>query len=177
LQRVREKNIRAIEFRGCNLGRNAVAVATFKNCLGAASFGAPKLHSFFGRNPTSTGANIMRTHSRSHTGTTITYTQTFADKTCHCCIGVNAARKPQNGHVVADDDATINRWIQANFQNNITRGRDRQLPIHGLWEFPTVDLNNPDPLAGLDDTPRPIFPLAVDDRGRNEYARNIVYSP
>lgn len=175
--KVQDKHIRAIEFRGCNLGRNQNSVAQFRAFFGAGSFGAPNLHSFFGLNPVGTGANLMRTHSRSHQGTTYTYSQTFGTKTCHCCIGVDGHQKPRNGHVVADDTATVDLWIQANFQAGTTLGRDRRLAVHGLWELPRIDLNNPDPLAGLNARPRPIFPLGQDAQGHNEYQQHIVYSP
>lgn len=177
MQTLQAKNIQAIEFRGCNLGRDLRSVKQFRNFFGASSFGAPDLHSFFGLNPVGTGDRIMGNHTSSHKGTTHTYTQRFADKTCHCCIGVNKQRKPVNGHIVADDEATVDKWIQANLQVKATKGRDRRLPVHGLWEIPTVDLDDPDPLAGLRDKPRPIFPLALDAQDRNEYERHIVYSP
>ncbi|HSM60596.1 MAG TPA: hypothetical protein VK849_07345, partial [Longimicrobiales bacterium] len=177
METVQEKSIRAIEFRGCNLGRNRESVTQFRGFFGTTSFGAPDLHSFFGRNPVGTGAGIMRGHAGSHQGTTHTYTQTFGDKRCHCCIGVDTRDKPVNGHIVADDSGTLDRWIQANFQANSTQGRGRQLAIHGLWKLPTVDLSDPDPTAGLFDRPRPIFPLQSDGQGHNEYAQHIVYSP
>ncbi|MDH3497678.1 MAG: hypothetical protein OER21_13030 [Gemmatimonadota bacterium] len=175
MQTLRGKNIRAIEFRGCNLGRNTNSVARFRAFFGTQSFGAPKLHSFFGLNPVGTGANLMRAHQRSHRGTTFTYSQTFAGKTCHCCIGVNDRRKPQNGHLVADDNTTVDAWIQANFDATATRGQERRLPIHGLWKFPDINLNDPDILGNLD--PRPIFPLARNARNQHEYRTHVVYSP
>jgi len=171
----RGKHIQAIEFRGCNLGKNANSVARFRSFFGAASFGAPNLHSFFGRNPVGTGASLMASHASSHQGTTYTYSQTFAGKTCHCCIGVNDERKPQNGHVVADDDATVDAWIQANFDSKATRGTDARLPIHGLWQFPDLNLNDPDILVNTD--PRPIFPLQRDAQNHNAYQAHVVYSP
>ena len=173
MQSIRSKNIQSIEFRGCNLGRNSNSVGRFRSFFGAASFGAPKLHSFFGLNPTGTGTNLMTSHTSSHQGTTLTYSQTLSGKTCHCCIGVNDQRKPQNGHIVADDDRTLDLWIQKNFDSTATRGQERQLPIHGLWKFPEIDLN--DPLANLD--PRPIFPLETNAQNQSEYKLHVVYSP
>jgi hypothetical protein len=175
MKTLQAKHIQAVEFRGCNLGRNVHSVAHFRSFFGAASFGAPNLHSFFGRDPVGTGANLMRTHAQSHQGTTYTYTQTFGGKTCHCCIGVNDKSKPQNGHIVADDLPTVDLWIQANLQAGATLGSARMLPIHGLWELPTIDLDHPDILA--DPKPRPIFPLATNAQGHNEYQQHIVYSP
>ena len=174
-QTLRDKNIKAIEFRGCNLGRDIRSVERFKDFFGAASFGAPNLHSFFGRNPTATGSGIMGSHASSHQGTTFTYSQTFSGKTCHCCIGVNAERKPRNGHVVAEDDGTLNAWIERNFQSGASRGQGSDLPIHGLWEIPQIDLDNPDIFANTD--PRPIFPLQTNSRGDNEYQAHVIYSP
>jgi hypothetical protein len=175
MRAVRAKNIQAIEFRGCNLGRNPNSVARFRAFFGAASFGAPNLHSFFGLDPVGTGANLMATHTSSHQGTTYTYDQTFAGKTCHCCIGVNDHHKPQNGHVVAEDSATLDAWIQANFDTRATLGSARRLPIHGLWQFPEINLDDPDILANTD--PRPIFPLQRDAQGHNQYRAHVVYSP
>lgn len=173
MKNVRAKKLQSIEFRGCNLGRDVNSVARFRKFFGAASFGAPKLHSFFGLNPTGTGSGLMGSHTGSHQDTTFTFSQTFSGKTCHCCIGVNDERKPRNGHVVADDDATLDLWIQKNFDSVATRGQDRDLPIHGLWKFPDIDLN--DPLASTD--PKPIFPLEVDSKGQSQYKFHVVYQP
>jgi hypothetical protein len=167
------KKIKVIEFRGCNLGRKANSVAEFRKFFGAQSFGAPNLHSFFGANPTGTGAHLMQNHVQSHDGTTFVYRFTIAQKTCICCIGVNDQRKPRNGHVIADDGATLESWIQQNLAANGTHERGN-LPVHGLWLFPPPDPN--DPLSILPD-PRPVFPLARDGNGDNEYQRHIVYSP
>lgn len=175
MRKLRDKNMQAIEFRGCNLGRNANSVARFRSFFGAASFGAPNLHSFFGLNPTSTANGIMTAHSSTHQGTTFTFTQSLSGRRCHCCIGVNSERKPQNGHVVADDAGTLDRWIQSNFDAAGSRGRQRMLPTHGLWKFPEIDLTNPDIFANTD--PRPIFPLEVNSKGQNEYKLHVVYSP
>lgn len=175
MQDVRAKNIQAIEFRGCNLGRNARSVGRFREFFGARSFGAPSLHSFFGRNPVSTAANVVASHASGHQGTTFTYSQTFSGKTCSCCIGVNDQRKPRNGHVIADDGATLDSWIQANFDPAGTLGQDRRLPIHGLWKFPELNLDDPDILANMD--PRPIFPLQRNAQNQNLYRAHVVYSP
>jgi hypothetical protein len=174
MQRVRAKDIQTIEFRGCNLGRNRQSVAAFRRFFGARSFGAPNLHSFFGLNPVGTGADVTRNHTASHQGTTHTYERTFdGGKRCLCCTGVDGHAKPQNGHIVADDDATLDRWIQENFQAGASRGRARRLPVHGLWRLPDIDPNDPLQMPN----PRPIFPLAVDGQNQNEYAQHVVYSP
>jgi hypothetical protein len=174
MKKLQALGITAIEFRGCNLGRNVSSVAEFRKFFGAASFGAPKLHSFFGTGPAKAGSDILKVHAKAHTDPTVTYTQMLGGKPCHCCIGLDEHRKPMNGHVVAEDLATIDKWIQANFSPTATLGSDSTLPTHGLWFFPPIDPN--DLFASLPD-PRPMFPLGVDAQGKNEYALNVVYSP
>ena len=51
MKKVRAKNFKLVEFRGCNLGRNVSSVDRFRRFFGAQTFGAPKLHSFFGTFP------------------------------------------------------------------------------------------------------------------------------
>lgn len=176
MTKVRAKSLGTIEFRGCNLGRNASSVTRFRTFLGCKVFGAPNLHSFFGKFPTGTGSTLMGNHTTTHNGTTFTFTQTLLSKTCHCCIGVNDHKKPQNGHMVADDAATLDGWIKANLDATGSMGKDKQMPIHGLWEFPKADPN--DPIA-QDPPPRPIFPLAIStdgaNKGKNEYALHVIY--
>jgi hypothetical protein len=174
MKRIHAMTLTTIEVRGCNLGRNVNSVAAFRKFFGAASFGAPKLHSFFGLGPAKSGDQIIKVHSKVHTDPTIVYTQTFSGKNCHCCIGLDEHRKPMNGHVVADDEATMNAWIQANFNQTATLGKDANLPTHGLWFFPPINTNDPIPIVP---DPRPMFPLQLDAQGNNEYALNVVYSP
>ncbi len=164
------KKIKVIEFRSCNLGRKSKSMAEFRKFFGAVRLGAPNLHSFYGDNPTGTGANLVN-HTRSHTGTTFEHSFTIAGKTCICCIGVNDQRKPVNGHVVANDSATLVSWIQQNLAANGTH-TSGNLPSHGLWLFPPPDPN--DPLMHFPD-PKPIFPLAG-GMANTEYGRHIIYS-
>ncbi len=176
MKKVRDKSLGTVEFRGCNLGRNLSSVTRFREFLGAKIFGAPNLHSFFGKFPTGTGANLMGSHDKSHNGTTETYTQTLAGHTCHCCIGLNTHRKPDNGHIVADDATTLDAWIKANFDANAALGTAKELAVHGLWEFRKADPNDP---AAVEPPPRPIFPLAVAsdgaNKGKNEYVLHVIY--
>jgi hypothetical protein len=176
MTKVRDKKLGTVEFRGCNLGRNASSVTRFRAFLGCKTFGAPNLHSFFGKFPTGTGSTLMGNHSTTHSGTTFTFTQTLLGKTCHCCIGINDQKKPQNGHIIADDATTLDGWIKANFDVTGAMGKDKQMPIHGLWEFPKSDPNDPLP---VDLPPRPIFPLTIAadgaNKGKNEYALHVVY--
>ncbi len=174
MKKIQAIGITTIEFRGCNLGRNSNSVSEFRKFFGAASFGAPKLHSFFGSGPAKFGPQIVAVHARAHQGTTITYTMSFGGKNCHCCIGINLERKPENGHVVADDAGTLDQWIQANFSANATLGTEQSLSIHGLWLIPPIDPND---IFAKTPEPRPIFPLAKDPQGVNEYALNMLYSP
>ncbi len=176
MSKVRDKKLGTVEFRGCNLGKNASSVSRFRSFLGAKTFGAPNLHSFFGKFPAKTGASIMSSHAQSHSSNTETYSSTLGGKICSCCIGLNDKKKPQDGHVVADDANTLDAWIKANLDASNSMGKDKDLPLHGLWEFRKGDPN--DPLA-VDPPPRPIFPLAVaadgPDKGKNEYALHVVY--
>ena len=173
-----KKQIKMVEFRGCNLGRDLESVKQFRSFFGAGNFGAPKLHSFFGSQPTGSGRGLMTSHTISHKGTTYTYTSDFNGKKCHCCFGLNARNKPKNGHVVADDESTIDRWIQANFSATATKGNAKKIAVHGLWFIPQVKIVNIDPTDIVDPPrPRPIFPLAKDAKGNNEYRMHMTYSP
>lgn len=178
MKKVRAKNLKLVEFRGCNLGRNVSSVDRFRRFFGAQTFGAPKLHSFFGTFPMKASSGIMSSHAASHQGTTFTYPQTFAGSTCNCCVGVNANRKPENGHLVAPDTTTLDAWIKANFDPTVSSGTDTTLPIHGLWEMRTAD---PTDIFAKDPDPRPLFPLNVAtdgaNKGQNEYKLNVVYKP
>jgi hypothetical protein len=176
MKSVRGKTLGTVEFRGCNLGRNASSVTRFRAFLGATTFGAPNLHSFFGKFPTGTGPNLMSNHAQSHNGETFVYPSSLGGKTCNCCIGVNDKKKPHNGHIIADDADTLDLWIKANFDASNSLGQAKELPIHGLWEFRKADPNDP---LGIDPPPRPIFPLAIAtdgaNKGKNEYALHVVY--
>jgi hypothetical protein len=178
MKQVRAKKLKLVEFRGCNLGRNLTSVARFRKFLGAQTFGAPKLHSFFGTFQMRASSGVMASHTTSHQGTTITYPMTFASSTANCCIGVNSEKKPENGHLVAPDTTTLDAWIKANFDPAASSGTDPTLPIHGLWEFPPRPANDPNP---VDPDPRPLFPLRVatdgPNKGQNEYSRHVVYKP
>jgi hypothetical protein len=181
IEKVQAKKIKLVEFRGCNLGRNTHSVTQFRKVFGATSFGAPKLYSFFGESPIAAGSDVMGNHTSSHEGTTHTYTQTINSKTVHCCFGIDNARKPVNGHVVADDRNTLEAWVKNNFSSTATLGKKKALNTHGLWFIPEpkkIDLN--DPTAGLfekEELPRPIFPRTVGDNGQSEYQLHMVYSP
>ncbi len=164
-----KKKMRVIEFRGCNLGRSALSMQQFRAFFGA-PFGAPDLYSFFGEQPAKSGSSVMCSHASTHQGTTYTYTSDYGGKKCLCCIGVDLiTQKPVNGHLIADDDPTIDRWIQDKLSVTGTKGNAKSVPIHGLWLL--RDENDPDPLS----PPRPIFPLAVDGKKRNEYSLHTQY--
>ncbi len=122
MTKVRDKKLGTVEFRGCNLGRNLNSIIRFREFLGATLFGGPNLHSFFGKFPTGTGANLMGNHAQSHNGTTFEYPSTIGNKKIVCCIGVNDVKKPQNGHVIADDAGALDAWIKANLDANGSMG-------------------------------------------------------
>jgi hypothetical protein len=172
-KQVLAKKINRIEFRGCNLGRNLASVDRFRTFLGAKTFGAPKLHSFFGTFQMRASSGVMSSHTSSHKGTTITYPMTFASSTAACCFGLDTDRKPDNGHLVAPDSTTLDAWIKANFDPAASAGTDTTLPIHGLWEFPPTPKGAPFPLD-----PRPIFPrrvVTIAKKVQTEYSMHIVY--
>ena len=177
-KQVRAKRLNRVEFRGCNLGRKLTSVDRFRTFLGAQTFGAPKLHSFFGTFQMRASSGIMSVHTSTHQGSTITYPMTFVGGTAACCVGLNSDRKPVNGHLVAPDSTTLDAWIKVNFDPTAASGTDRTLPIHGLWEFPPRPVNDPNP---VDPDPRPLFPLRVatdgPNKGRNEYSMHVVYKP
>jgi hypothetical protein len=166
------KQVRA---KKLNRVRNLTSVDRFRKFLGVQTFGAPKLHSFFGTFQVGASSGVMSSHTNSHRGTTITDTMTFAASTAHCCFGLDGDRKPDNGHLVAPDTTTLDTWIKTNFDPTATAGTDRTLPIHGLWEFPPTPQGAPFP-----PDPRPIFPLrvvTVANKVQNEYSMNVVYKP
>ncbi|WP_296697957.1 hypothetical protein [Thiocapsa sp. UBA6158] len=169
-ERLHSKKIRAIEFRGCNLGRSPRSVRAFCSFFGAVRLGAPQLHSFFGDPAVLHGPGVVDSHEAGHRGDrTYSYTYPSGSGRCVCCFGVDlATQRPVNGHIVADNLDSFNRWIQTHLDRNGTLGNARQLPIHGLWKLPGAD--NPDPAA----IPTPIFPIETTD-GLSQYAINMTY--
>jgi len=166
MQRVRGLHLNLLEFRGCNLGRDQESLRAFANFFGVRRIGAPDLHSFFGTFDANAGTGPFSNHSEQHRGTTYSYR--YLSGNLIVCIGVQA-NKPANGHVVARTQSQIQTWIRENIKA-ITVQANRQLPVHGLWEIPALNLD--DPTAIVDEqNPRPIFPLAAN----NEYRRHIVY--
>jgi hypothetical protein len=176
MTQVRAKNLKLVEFRGCNLGLLADSIDRFRRFLGAQIFGAPNLHSFFGTFQMKASPDIMLNHTSSHSGITFTYPMTFPGSSAACCFGTNTERKPEDGHLIAPDAAGLDAWIQANIDKAASSGKpDKELPIHGLWERPPKPHENaPDPI------PRPIFPLGtikILNVSHNEYTTRIKYSP
>ena len=89
--------------------------------------------------------------------------------------GTNTDKKPETGHLIAQDKKTLDAWIKANFDPAASSGKDTTLPIHGLWEFPPKPAGAP-----FDPDPRPIFPLGnvtILNVSHNEYKTRIKYSP
>jgi hypothetical protein len=176
MSKVRDKKLNLVEFRGCNLGKNASSLTRFRAFLGATTFGAPNLHSFFGKFPAKSGAQIMKDHTQSHASNTEMYPSSLGGKNSAICIGLNDQKKPENGHIVADDATTMDLWIKANLDASNSLGKDTTLAIHGLWEFRKPPAGDP---SGIDPPPRPIFPLAVatdgPNKGKNEYALHVIY--
>ena len=88
---------------------------------------------FFGTFDANAGAGPFSTHRQSHRGTTYSYP--FLNQNLYVCIGVNQEDKPANGHVVARSQEHIQTWIRENIKD-ITVPPGRNLPVHGLWQFP-----------------------------------------
>ena len=167
MQRVRTLQLNLLEFRGCNLGRDQDSLRTFASFFGVRRIGAPNLHSFFGTFDANAGAGPFSTHRQSHRGTTYSYP--FLNQNLYVCIGVNQEDKPANGHVVARSQVHIQTWIRENIKD-ITVPPGRNLPVHGLWQFPQLDLSDPTSIVE-EQNPKPIFPLAAN----SEYSRHIIY--
>ena len=129
--------------------------------------GAPDLHSFFGLSDSNVGAHILSTHAQHHRGRTYSYP--YLNGNLIVCIGVNDANKPDNGHIVAATQQQIQSWVNSHIKRTTTQV-GRQLPVHGLWAFPELNL---DPTAIVDapSNPRPIFPLPAND----EYQQHVTY--
>jgi hypothetical protein len=175
MTQVQAKNIKLIEFRGCNLGKLDVSVDRFRKFLGAQTLGAPDLHSFFGTFQMKASPDIMSNHTSSHSGITFTYAMILNGSTAACCFGTNTDKKPETGHLIAPDTPTLDAWIKANFDPAASSGKDTTLPIHGLWEFPPKPAGAP-----FDPDPRPIFPLGnkmvgTPPQSVNEYSTRIKY--
>ena len=166
MQRVRGLHLNLLEFRGCNLGRDQESLRAFANFFGVRRIGAPNLHSFFGTFDANAGTGPFSTHGQQHRGTTYSYR--YLDGNLFVCIGVQA-NKPANGHVVARTQAQIQTWIRENIKA-ITVQASRQLPVHGLWAFPELNLDDPTSIVD-EQNPSPIFPLAAN----NEYSTHIIY--
>jgi hypothetical protein len=175
MTQVRAKNITLVEFRGCNLGKLAISLDRFRKFLGTQTLGAPNLHSFFGTFQMKASPEIMSNHTSTHSGTTFTYAMILDGGTAASCFGTNTDKKPETGHLIAQDKKTLDAWIKANFDPAASSGKDTTLPIHGLWEFPPKPAGAP-----FDPDPRPIFPLGnvtILNVSHNEYKTTIKYSP
>lgn len=84
-ERLHSKKIRAIEFRGCNLGRSPRSVRAFCSFFGAVRLGAPQLHSFFGDPAVLHGPGVVDSHEAGHRGDR-TYSYTYPSGSADACV-------------------------------------------------------------------------------------------
>ena len=163
--------INVIEFRGCYLGKNYLSLSRFRQFFGANKIGAPKIGGFFGNFPHSHAAGILTSHTTSHVGTTYTYPESYSSPAgkSFCCIGVDGNKDPQNGHLVADTQSALDRWVFHKFLPGMAASPGN-IPVHFLFDK-SPPLPPGVPALATSPTPEPYFPLS------DEYAKQIVYSP
>jgi hypothetical protein len=164
-----------IEFRGCYLGKNYQSLTRFRQFFGANKMGAPKIGGYFVLFPHKHGTGILATHTKSHVGTTHTYPESFSAPAgkCLCCIGVDTNDEPENGHLVADTQDALNRWVSNKFLSGASLPTGN-IPLHFLFDkSPPLPPLPPGVLATAVPKPKPepYYPLSV------EYAAQIRYSP
>jgi hypothetical protein len=197
MHRVRQKKIDCIEFRSCNLGRNALSLQRFREFFGARLAGAPDLHTVFGRTDTRVGQNFLDMHMRTHRLTktalsweTYKFPSALGNPRLVACFALNQEMKPESaGHVVADTRATLDAWVQQYIMPTGTTSGD-EIAIHCLW---VADIKvKPPPGGGPDHRPVAVIagdtdnPLSwgKDDMSAlrfvpplsKDYRRHIVYS-
>jgi hypothetical protein len=195
MHKVREKGIDCVEFRSCNLGRNALSLDRFRRFFGARVAGAPNIHTLFGLVPAITGSHFLQTHRLHHPGhnwETYNFPKALKEPDLVCCFQLNSLNKPEaGGHVIADSAATLDAWIKKYLVR--TGGHSTgHMAMHALWvadvkvppkhphekarfvpaaiDLEPEDLN--DPLGGWGGPPvrRLIPPLS------QNYAKHIIYA-
>jgi hypothetical protein len=134
MHKVQAKQIECIEFRACNLGRNASSLERFRRFFGAKLAGAPDLHSFFGSGPVSTDPRQLLTHTRSHNGNWETYSfpSVFQEPNLVACFSLDGDSKPTGGHIVADSASTLNTWVKKYVMPSGSPPTGN-MALHGLW--------------------------------------------
>jgi hypothetical protein len=199
MHQVRSKNIDSIEFRSCNLGKNALSLQRFREFFGARLAGAPDLHTVFGRTDTRVGEEFLKTHKRHHPVTTDSpYWETYNFPWAHnsqgvvgeprtlprlvCCFGLNDEMKPESkGHIVADTAATFDAWIeQYVMPTGSTSGN--AMAMHCLWVANIKGTNRPVAIIAGDTSSA--LSWGKDDMGTlrfvpplsDDYKRHSVYS-
>jgi hypothetical protein len=135
MHKVKAKQIECLEFRACNLGRNASSLDRFRRFFGAKLAGAPDLHSFFGSGPVSTDPRQLHTHTKSHDGNWETYSfpSVFHQQpNLVCCFSLDGDSKPTGGHIVADSPSTLNAWVKK-YVMPTGSPPTGNMALHGLW--------------------------------------------
>jgi hypothetical protein len=136
-RRLLEKRIDCVEFRSCNLGRNPIALDTFRRFFGARLAGAPDIFTLFGLVDTYIGAQMMKDHAKYHSGPGHWVTDNFplAAKAPDLvvCYALNALSKPEfGGHIVAANAGVLDAWIKKFVKSDGSFGSS-PMPVHGLW--------------------------------------------
>lgn len=142
IQSIRGKKIEAVEFRGCNLGKNPASIKAFKELFSAKTFGAPDLYSFFGDSTVATGQQAMDGHlarrsrmeSKGHREWHQSqYQFKNPDGTLLNNVSVGDNLKPMAGYIVADSAKTVDRFVKTYIDKDgsYTGGN---LTLHGMWD-------------------------------------------
>jgi len=195
--KVLEKRIDCIEFRSCNLGRNKLSLDRFRQFFGARRAGAPDLHTVFGHVPILLGAELMKHHTRYHTGSghweTYNFPSALGPPTLVACFALNNLAKPEfGGHIATESASVLSDWIQRYVKKSGSYSSGN-MAMHALWAADRIVapktkgekerrvaaaiIMEPEdagvPLGGFgpaDDIRRLVLPLS------ENYAKHIVYS-
>ncbi len=182
MQKIRAKKIDCIEFRACNLGRDTLGLDRFRRFFGARLLGAPDLHSFFGHGPAITDPKMLDTHEKGHVGGTwesYEFPHWLRPRDVKpdlvCCFRVNARKKPDGGHIVADLPARLDAWIKK-YVMATGRQPTGDMALHGLWNTTRQIILEPEdinePLGGWGGPTHKKLILPATEN----YRKHIIYS-
>ena len=134
-----------IEFRNCNLGQSIEMMSCLRLLLSPMWLSAPKYFSFFGHPAIGASALQLRDHARRHRGNTLSFPYRLENPAGECilCLQLDAASKPIGGHIVADSNGTLNRWIARYLGQRVQNGPAQHLPVYGLWDRNLGKLGDP----------------------------------
>ncbi len=183
MQDMRNKNIDAIEFRGCNLGRNPSSMKNFKDFFGTKNFGAPDLYSFFGTSPVQIGQKLVDENEKRlpkmkdldwHI-----YRYSFEQPAGILIsnIATDGELKAKAGAIVADSVATVQRWVKKYVDANSTyEATERSVSLHGMWDtgkrkIDVKELEN----APLGADVKVVEPNMILPIGSDDYKNHVIY--